>query len=64
MPELRYLGLADKMQKSPSEIMEQWSERDVNLMLFYYSCRSLAEEPDDQKFFRELAAMRITEDAA
>jgi hypothetical protein len=43
------------MKKSFTEIYEGWSERDVNLMLFYLHCQGLANEPDDRTFYRSLA---------
>lgn len=43
------------MKKSYTEIYEGWSERDVNLMLFYLHGQSLAIETDDKKFYRRIA---------
>jgi len=45
------------MNKSYSEIYEGWSERDVNLMLFFLQGQSLANETDDQKFYRRIAEL-------
>jgi hypothetical protein len=59
MPELPYLALAARMNKSFTEIYEGWSERDVNLMFFYLRCQSIANEPDEIEFTKTIARLTI-----
>ena len=53
--------LAARMKKSFTEIYEGWSERDVNLMLFYLRAQGLASQHDDREFYRSLADLMRNE---
>jgi len=58
MPELPIIALAVRMRCSVSEIYENWSQRDVNLILFFLQAQSIAREPDEREFYRRLADLR------
>lgn len=45
IPELSTLALAARMKVSPTEIDEGWSQRDVNLMLFFFEAQAMASNP-------------------
>jgi len=53
------LALAVRFRKSLTEIDEQWSQRDVNLISLYLNALDLAQTPTDVDFYRELTRLNL-----
>ena len=52
------MSLAVRIGCSVTEIYEGWSQRDVNLFLFFLEAQSIAQEPEDLNFYRRLAGLK------